>query len=676
MIALALTMLLASFCARGADSPQLAELLKKGEAAIKATNWAEAKPIFQKAVSLDPKNKEAQLSLGRCFYRTGKYEDALDCAKIAVALDPTNSEAIHLLGGCYYELTNYTNAADAFKKWSSMEPTNFSSWYWLGRSLFSCDLTNYTEAVEAFRKCSRMEPTNFHSWYWLGRSLLSCNLTNYAEATDAFRKCTAIEPTNYYSWYWLGRSLTADGHDKESLAAFKSALKIKPGDPYATYWLGIAFYHEKQYEKAAEALQHVVKIQPEFDSYYWLGSALYAVDRYKEAIASFQSALKIRPAEPDTLYWLGLSFFYDRQLEPAVETLQQAVKIKPEEFSYHYQLAYALWKLNRDKDALGEFQAAGRLKPRSFNCHFNPGLILMGLQRFPEAVPELEKAHELRPNHQAAKISLMGAFLLTSQYEKAASLFPTIFALAAGGLALSYGCGLLALLVASFRKRVATAPGFIFTVSWFVVFFEGQIAGVLLAGIFLPAYKMAVMLNAALWVCALPVAFAAFAGFPRQPWGEPFYLRFPALKTIGLCILAAMFLGLFDSAFEHMAGWLFGKPLSDQFIVPFLKEAFADAPWLTAIAVIVLSPVAEEILFRGLLYGALAKWLKPAWVIVITSIAFALVHMQIVYFLPLFVVGLVLGYARHKTGSLTASILIHGINNGLALLALKFWGGS
>jgi membrane protease YdiL (CAAX protease family) len=287
-------------------------------------------------------------------------------------------------------------------------------------------------------------------------------------------------------------------------------------------------------------------------------------------------------------------------------------------------------------------------------------------------VPELEKAHKLKPNNRSAKITLFLALFLTSQYRSAANLFPTLFALGGGGLGISYVCGLLALLALSFKKRAATAPGLMFSFAWFFVFFEGQIAGVLLAGLFLPAYKTAVMLNAGLWVCALPLVFAAFAGFVRQPWGEPFLLRFPWAKTVGLCVLAAVFLALADLMFERTTTWLFGKPLSEQYIVPFLKEAFADAPWLTGIAVVLLSPVAEEILFRGLFYGALAHRFKPIWVIFITSAAFALVHMQLIYLVPLFIVGLVLGWARDKTGSLTAPILIHGLNNALALLILHF----
>ena len=81
----------------------------------------------------------------------------------------------------------------------------------------------------------------------------------------------------------------------------------------------------------------------------------------------------------------------------------------------------------------------------------------------------------------------------------------------------------------------------------------------------------------------------------------------------------------------------------------------------------------EEILFRGLIYGALEKRLRVSGAMVISSLLFALVHLQVVYFIPIFCLGMVLGWARWKTNSLGLPILIHILNNGVALIVLKFF---
>jgi membrane protease YdiL (CAAX protease family) len=81
----------------------------------------------------------------------------------------------------------------------------------------------------------------------------------------------------------------------------------------------------------------------------------------------------------------------------------------------------------------------------------------------------------------------------------------------------------------------------------------------------------------------------------------------------------------------------------------------------------------EEILFRGLIYGALERRLRVSGAILVSSLLFALVHLQVVYFIPIFCLGLVLGWARWKANSLGLPILIHVLNNGVALILLKFF---
>jgi membrane protease YdiL (CAAX protease family) len=55
---------------------------------------------------------------------------------------------------------------------------------------------------------------------------------------------------------------------------------------------------------------------------------------------------------------------------------------------------------------------------------------------------------------------------------------------------------------------------------------------------------------------------------------------------------------------------------------------------------------------------------------ILTSLAFAVVHMQVNVGIDVFVLSLFLCYLRERTGSLWAPIILHGIKNGLAFLLL------
>jgi len=83
------------------------------------------------------------------------------------------------------------------------------------------------------------------------------------------------------------------------------------------------------------------------------------------------------------------------------------------------------------------------------------------------------------------------------------------------------------------------------------------------------------------------------------------------------------------------------------------------------------APLMEEIAFRGMLFGALAKsQFSGLTASVMTAGVFALFHFEPKRLLILFVVGLVLGEARRRSGSTLASVVAHGVNNSPAAISL------
>ncbi len=98
--------------------------------------------------------------------------------------------------------------------------------------------------------------------------------------------------------------------------------------------------------------------------------------------------------------------------------------------------------------------------------------------------------------------------------------------------------------------------------------------------------------------------------------------------------------------------------------------------WPTALlvmfVVVVVAPFCEEIMYRGLLWGAVAKHIpdRPVVIYLVTTLLFAFAHFELTRTPLLFVVALPLGLARMLTGRLGASVLAHQMNNFLPGLAL------
>ena len=98
-------------------------------------------------------------------------------------------------------------------------------------------------------------------------------------------------------------------------------------------------------------------------------------------------------------------------------------------------------------------------------------------------------------------------------------------------------------------------------------------------------------------------------------------------------------------------------------------NAIMDAPvWLTLISVSVFAPLFEEWLCRGLVLRGLLQKMNPTAAISVSAIFFAVLHMNPWQAVPAFILGSLFGYVYYKTGSLKLTMLMHFVNNTMALV--------
>lgn len=103
-----------------------------------------------------------------------------------------------------------------------------------------------------------------------------------------------------------------------------------------------------------------------------------------------------------------------------------------------------------------------------------------------------------------------------------------------------------------------------------------------------------------------------------------------------------------------------------------IRQAGGTAAVLVfAVLLVVGAPIVEELAFRGLLFNSLRKrGVGVAWTLVISSLAFAVIHFEPTRLLVLVALGLVLGIVRWRTGSLVACMITHAMINAPAALVL------
>ena len=154
--------------------------------------------------------------------------------------------------------------------------------------------------------------------------------------------------------------------------------------------------------------------------------------------------------------------------------------------------------------------------------------------------------------------------------------------------------------------------------------------------------------------------------------------RNDAVLGVSVGVAAQFFL---VPALTYPVLWIFDKDIAD---IKRIAEELTNRP-SSPVGVVVLilfvgifTPLAEELFFRGLLYGALRKRLnltgaKCIWVsMIISSGIFSIVHFQLLLIPALFGVGIVFSFLYERTGRLAPAVWAHAGFNGVTLINLLF----
>ena len=94
-----------------------------------------------------------------------------------------------------------------------------------------------------------------------------------------------------------------------------------------------------------------------------------------------------------------------------------------------------------------------------------------------------------------------------------------------------------------------------------------------------------------------------------------------------------------------------------------------------AFTAIVLAPLFEETLFRGVLLPVLARRWGWGWGLGISALTFGVAHLSLAELPALTVLGLGLGWLRLRSGRLGSCVLMHGLWNGMTFLNLVLLAG-
>jgi hypothetical protein len=233
-------------------------------------------------------------------------------------------------------------------------------------------------------------------------------------------------------------------------------------------------------------------------------------------------------------------------------------------------------------------------------------------------------------------------------------------------------------------ERGTYLPGSVWTFADAAALFVGGIVGSLIAitiavaangGVELDTVPLLIISSAGQAVVTLGLLFYMSRSRGTGTWDLDFGFRFQASDWKGLLYGMLLQVAVTLLILVPLASLLGLEDPPQQDVADIAGDASSVAGRLAVLIVlVVVAPVTEELLFRGVLLSRLTRAMSPRAAVAVSAVVFAGIHLidpdAAFVAVGLFVIGLVLGWQALRTSRLGLSIMTHAGVNLLAAIAL------
>ena len=155
----------------------------------------------------------------------------------------------------------------------------------------------------------------------------------------------------------------------------------------------------------------------------------------------------------------------------------------------------------------------------------------------------------------------------------------------------------------------------------------------------------------------------------RMHEGRPDRLLVPNQATFGQYIVVILFATGLSAVINMLTSWL---PIESETYNSLESTISSASPFIQLTAICIIGPIAEELLFRGIIFRRLRDYIGTAGAAVLSGVIFGAVHGNLVQGIYAGLFGIVMALLYEHYGTIWIVIVVHIVNNMLASFADPF----
>ena len=291
-----------------------------------ANIWRDDEILNRHIIALNPQARNAHRHLGKALYNQGRYEEALDAARVAVEQRPDYFKAHVTLGLTLTALDRLEEAETHLRRAIALNPKVNSTRLNLSDVLYNQG--QYEEALDVARAAVEQHPDSFATHGILGAILTA--LGRFEEAETHLRRAIALNPKARKAHLNLGEALHNQARNAEAVDAYRVAIEQLPDDALAHSNLGMVLIELERFEEAETHLRRAIELDPSHtEAFYFLAKLRFKQQRYDEMLKLYQQLIDIDPSDAVAYGDMGVALFLLNRNDEALRNFDQALSLDP-----------------------------------------------------------------------------------------------------------------------------------------------------------------------------------------------------------------------------------------------------------------------------------------------------------------------------------------------------------
>jgi tetratricopeptide (TPR) repeat protein len=215
---------------------------------------------FKKAISLEPKNKDAHMKLAELYLYIKAYPQCLAEANEALMIDKYIAKAYFIKGFAYKETGDTSKALSSFQTVVEIQPEYYDAYIQLGNIQAA---RKNKIALQYYNNALRIQPSSTEAFY--NRGLMYQNMGEIEKATEDYNSILKVDRNYADAHYNLGYIDLAFKKDYNSaINHFTDAIRINNQYAEAFYNRGVAYDFLGDKKSAEKDYRKALNIVPTF----------------------------------------------------------------------------------------------------------------------------------------------------------------------------------------------------------------------------------------------------------------------------------------------------------------------------------------------------------------------------------------------------------------------------